>query len=83
MESIRGVLNESIQLGGPTLRDFVNQDGEPGYFQQILMVYGREGDLCKGCGNQIRRVEQSGRSTFYCAKRNSQITCPIALKFSM
>ena len=68
VESIRGVLNESIRLGGTTLRDFVNQDGEPGYFQQILMVYGREGDPCKGCGNQIRRVDQSGRSTFYCTK---------------
>lgn len=65
---IRDVLSEAIQQGGTTLRDFVNEDGKPGYFKQQLHVYGREGKPCHQCQNTIKRVVISNRSTFYCPK---------------
>lgn len=64
--AIKNVLKKSIQMGGTTLRDFLHEDGQPGYFKQSLMVYGREGESCRSCGNDVRRIIQSGRSTFYC-----------------
>lgn len=65
---IQLTLGKAIQQGGTTLRDFVNQDGEPGYFQQELFVYNREGLPCKICGSLIKRIVQGQRSTFYCGK---------------
>ena len=68
---IRSVLTEAIAAGGSSLRDYVQADGELGYFQHRWAVYGHEGEPCPGCdcGGAVRRIVQSGRSTFYCAKR--------------
>lgn len=65
---IREVLHEAIEAGGSTLRDFKQADGELGYFQHSFDVYGREGAPCRtpGCASQVRRIVQSGRSSFYC-----------------
>ncbi|MBK1829746.1 bifunctional DNA-formamidopyrimidine glycosylase/DNA-(apurinic or apyrimidinic site) lyase [Verrucomicrobiaceae bacterium R5-34] len=68
---IRDVLAEAIQQGGTTLRDFVNEEGKPGYFKQQLNVYGREGEPCHQCQSPIKRVVISNRSTFYCPKCQS------------
>ncbi len=66
---IREVLQEAIAAGGSSLRDFRQADGELGYFQHSFDVYGREGEPCRtpGCSDTIRRIVQSGRSSFYCA----------------
>jgi formamidopyrimidine-DNA glycosylase len=65
---IRDVLSEAIEAGGSSLRDFRQADGELGYFQHRFDVYGREGEACRApdCPNVIRRIVQSGRSSFYC-----------------
>ncbi|HCI12749.1 MAG: DNA-formamidopyrimidine glycosylase [Gallionellales bacterium GWA2_60_142] len=63
---IRATLEEAISKGGSTLRDFVNSDGKPGYFQQHYWVYGRAGEPCRRCGNPIKQVKQGQRSSFYC-----------------
>lgn len=66
--AIREVLAASIEMGGTTLRDFLNESGEPGYFAQTLRVYDREGEPCRTCGTVIERVVQTGRSTFFCPR---------------
>ena len=68
---IRSVLTEAIEAGGSSLRDYVQADGELGYFQHSFAVYRREGEPCPGCdcGRGVRRIVQAGRSTFFCAKR--------------
>ena len=65
---IRDVLNDAITAGGSSLRDFRQADGELGYFQHSFDVYGREAEPCRTleCTSTIRRIVQSGRSTFYC-----------------
>jgi formamidopyrimidine-DNA glycosylase len=65
--AIKEVLTSAIAAGGSTLRDFAAPDGELGYFAKDWRVYGREGEVC-GCGAQVKRRVDSGRSTFYCAK---------------
>jgi formamidopyrimidine-DNA glycosylase len=65
-QAVRETLKLSIATGGTTLNDFHNSDGEMGYFQQHLMVYGRAGEPCHACGRKIRRLVQAGRSSFYC-----------------
>lgn len=65
-QEIRKVLAEAIAQGGTTLRDFLREDGQPGYFKQKLYVYDREGDNCRKCKKCIKRVTISNRSTFYC-----------------
>jgi len=69
-EGVRTVLIEAIEAGGSSLRDFRRADGELGYFQHSFDVYGREGAPCRkpGCPGQVRRIVQSGRSSFYCAR---------------
>src|SRR6266446_4771020 len=69
--AIREVLGEAIEAGGSSLRDYVQANGELGYFQHRWAVYGREGEPCSGCNcaEGVRRIVQSGRSTFFCAKR--------------
>ena len=64
------VLAEAIAAGGSTLRDHVAPSGEIGYFQHSFRVYGREGEPCLhgGCDARIRRIVQSGRSTFFCPR---------------
>ena len=66
VKAIKKVLAASIKQGGTTLRDFVNENGQPGYFQQTLNVYGRAGEACKQCGTLISVSRQMQRSTFYC-----------------
>lgn len=68
--AIRGILNQAIEAGGSTLRDYARIDGSPGGFQAIFEVYDREGEAClrDGCSGTIRRIVQSGRSTFYCPR---------------
>ncbi|MBM3600625.1 MAG: bifunctional DNA-formamidopyrimidine glycosylase/DNA-(apurinic or apyrimidinic site) lyase [Alphaproteobacteria bacterium] len=69
--AVRDVLTRAIAAGGSSLRDHVQPSGELGYFQHAWAVYGREGEPCLGCDcdGAIRRLVQSNRSTFYCAKR--------------
>jgi formamidopyrimidine-DNA glycosylase len=67
-QAIRAVLREAIAQGGTTLRDFVNEAGNPGYFQQTLNVYGREGLPCRLCGEPIQSIRQGQRTTFYCRR---------------
>jgi formamidopyrimidine-DNA glycosylase len=69
--SIRAVLTDAIEAGGSSLRDYVQADGELGYFQHHWAVYGREGEPCPGCScaEGVRRIVQSGRSTFFCANK--------------
>ena len=64
--AIRTVLEASIAAGGSSLRDFAGVDGELGYFQKTFRVYGRAGEPCPRCGHKVRRIVQSGRSSFYC-----------------
>lgn len=66
--AIREVINEAIESGGSSLKDYVQTNGEMGYFQHAFQVYGRAGEPCFGCRSPIRRIVQAGRSTFYCAK---------------
>jgi formamidopyrimidine-DNA glycosylase len=65
VEAITQVLNEAIEAGGSTLKDFISPDGELGYFSKSFSVYDREGEACQ-CGGIVRRIVQGGRSTFYC-----------------
>ncbi|MFA5504531.1 MAG: bifunctional DNA-formamidopyrimidine glycosylase/DNA-(apurinic or apyrimidinic site) lyase [Vulcanimicrobiota bacterium] len=61
------VLEKGIEAGGTTLRDFINADGESGYNQEGLLVYGRYGESCPGCGKTLRRGLFAGRTTTWCA----------------
>ncbi len=65
---IRAVLRDAIEAGGSSLRDFRTTGGELGYFQHRFAVYDREGQPCKtpDCGGTVRRIVQSGRSSFFC-----------------
>jgi formamidopyrimidine-DNA glycosylase len=71
--AIRATLREAILAGGSSLRDYVQPDGELGYFQHAWKVYGRPGVACERCPGApicagIRRIVQSGRSTFFCPR---------------
>lgn len=70
-EAIRDTLTRAIAAGGSSLRDYVQASGELGYFQHQWAVYGKAGAPCPACTctEGIRQITQSGRSTFYCAKR--------------
>jgi formamidopyrimidine-DNA glycosylase len=70
--AIKATLTEAVKAGGSSLRDYVQPDGELGYFQHNWKVYGHEGEPCEACPggpkcDGIRRIVQSARSTFYCA----------------
>ena len=66
--SIKNVLTDAINNGGTTLNDFSNVDGNPGYFSQVLNVYGRENMSCLRCSGKIKRIIQNQRATYYCPK---------------
>jgi formamidopyrimidine-DNA glycosylase len=66
--AVREVLRRAIRQGGTTLNDFADGQGRQGEFQVDLAVYGREGEPCPRCGAPVRRLVQSGRSTFYCPR---------------
>ena len=81
MTAIKTVLKDAIAAGGSTLRDHAQATGDPGNFQHHFLVYGREGLKCKNrassseaaghkriCPGTVKRIVQSGRSTFYCPK---------------
>lgn len=75
--AIRKVLNAAIEAGGSSLRDYVQSNGELGYFQHHFAVYDREGQACPACDcnlkktGGIRRIMQSGRSTFFCPRKQN------------
>jgi formamidopyrimidine-DNA glycosylase len=68
--TIRDVLAEAIEAGGSSLKDYRQADGELGYFQHSFRVYDREGQPCTtpGCGTELQRIVQSGRSSFFCPR---------------
>ena len=68
--AIREVLARAIEAGGSTLRDFAREDGSAGYFQHDFKVYGRDGETCSAphCSATLKRLVQSGRSSFYCPR---------------
>jgi len=67
LNEIRATLHEAILQGGSSLRDYVDSDGKQGYFQQHYWVYARANEACKRCGNPIKQIKQSQRSSFYCS----------------
>jgi formamidopyrimidine-DNA glycosylase len=66
--AIKAILAKAIKAGGTTLKDFRQSDGKPGYFAQELSVYGRQGEACVHCGNEIEHYKEAQRATFYCPK---------------
>ncbi len=67
-EAVRAVLGNAIDQGGTTLRDFVNQDGQPGYFRQSLYAYGRAGLPCKRCETPLKGIRVGQRASVFCPK---------------
>lgn len=66
-EAVRDTLEDAIERGGSSLRDFLDEDGNPGFFVPLLRVYDREGKPCTGCGEAIRRRIIGQRASYYCA----------------
>jgi formamidopyrimidine-DNA glycosylase len=66
--AVKEVLKEAIALGGSSISDYVNAEGEEGFFQLQHRVYGREGDPCLVCKTSVKRVVIAGRSSHYCPK---------------
>jgi formamidopyrimidine-DNA glycosylase len=66
--AVQEVLREAIALGGSSISDYVDANGEEGFFQLQHRVYGREGESCLVCETAIRRIVLAGRSSHYCAK---------------
>jgi len=64
--AIRTVLSRALEVGGSTLKDFSNAQGQTGYFQLETMVYDRAGQPCRVCGTPIRSLRQGQRSTYFC-----------------
>jgi formamidopyrimidine-DNA glycosylase len=67
-QAVIEVLREAIARGGSSISDYVDADGEEGFFQLQHRVYGREGDPCLVCGSSVNRIVIGGRSSHYCAK---------------
>jgi len=68
VEAIKAVLNDAIKAGGSSLRDHRRADGSLGDFQHNFLVYDREGEPCPNCKGKVKRIVQTGRSTFYCPR---------------
>ncbi|MAR76551.1 MAG: DNA-formamidopyrimidine glycosylase [Rhizobiales bacterium] len=70
ISSIKFILHDAIKVGGSTIRDHKNLKGESGYFQYKFNVYNRENMICnsQNCNAKIKKIVQTGRSTFYCEK---------------
>lgn len=66
--AVRQVLAEAIRQGGTTLRDFVGGNGDPGYFQLYLRVYGRAGQPCPHCSTPVRLLRLAQRATYFCPR---------------
>ncbi|MEM1205485.1 MAG: bifunctional DNA-formamidopyrimidine glycosylase/DNA-(apurinic or apyrimidinic site) lyase [Acidobacteriota bacterium] len=65
-DEVTATLGRAVEEGGTTLADFADGEGNSGYFQVSLEAYGRAGEPCRRCNSAIRRIVQSGRSTYYC-----------------
>ena len=68
VDHIKVILQKAIALGGSTLRDFTVADGQTGYFQQTLNVYGRQGDACPHCDTVLENIKLNGRASVFCPK---------------
>jgi formamidopyrimidine-DNA glycosylase len=68
LASVKEVLREAIALGGSSISDYVDADGEEGFFQLQHRVYGRQGEPCLVCKTPIKRIVIGGRSSHYCPK---------------
>lgn len=66
--SVKETLSRALACGGTTLRDFRHEDGKPGYFQQYLQAYGREGQPCGRCAGLIEPLRLGGRATPFCPR---------------
>lgn len=66
LATVRETLAQAIGLGGTTLRDFRDVHGMSGAFQNVALVYGREGEACLRCGGTVRRIVQAQRATYFC-----------------
>jgi len=64
--AVKQILGHAITRGGTTLRDFISPDGAPGYFEQELAVYGREGEPCRRCGRMLRHATIGQRASVWC-----------------
>ncbi len=67
-DAVKRILVFAIDRGGTTLRDFLNPDGAPGYFEQELLVYGREGQPCRRCGTLLRSARLGQRASVWCPR---------------
>lgn len=70
LKAIKETLSDAIRAGGSSARDYVQASGELGWFQHSWRVYEREGEACRtrACAGTVKRIVQSGRSTFYCPR---------------
>jgi formamidopyrimidine-DNA glycosylase len=66
--AVQAILAHAIDRGGTTLRDFISPDGLPGYFEQELLAYGREGEPCRVCGRPLRGLRLGNRATAWCSR---------------
>ena len=67
INNARAVMDKSIELGGSTIRNYVNADGTRGnYLDKFAKVYGREGERCEKCGGKIKKIRVAGRGTYFC-----------------
>jgi formamidopyrimidine-DNA glycosylase len=66
VDAVQQILAQAIARGGTTLRDFINPDGAPGYFEQELLVYGRGGEPCRNCGLALKQAAIAQRATVWC-----------------
>ncbi len=66
-KAIQDTLREAVEMGGSTVRTYLNGQGRMGMFQQKLYVYGREGEPCKECGKPIKKIKHGGRGTHFCS----------------
>jgi formamidopyrimidine-DNA glycosylase len=64
--AVKRILAYAIERGGTTLRDFIDPNGLPGYFEQELQVYGREGEPCRRCRRPLRNAVLGNRASVYC-----------------
>lgn len=67
-DAVRAILAHAIERGGTTLRDFLAPDGEPGYFEQELLAYGRGGEPCRQCGTPLRELAIGQRASVWCPR---------------
>ncbi len=68
VQKVRETLQDAIDAGGSSLRDYVNSSGEAGYFQDKFNVYDRAGEPCFKCGGSIKSIRQGQRATYYCPR---------------